>query len=160
MAGADATPHRATWPIVYGPRPITAPEPTPRLAWALFIVLGLPFGLMTILVLLADAGITVPVFGMLWMPFPPELTKPFLGLAVFAATLAYLTYRVGHRRGFHTGTGVGLAAARNLEEARARTETPPPPEPTESPSPVPAVDPTAMPPPPDEDLEIPPAGPD
>ncbi len=156
MAGADAAHPRATWPIVYEHRLVAAPEPTPRLAWALFVAFGLPFGLMTILVVLADVGITVPLFGVLWMPFPPEAVKPFLGLAVFATTLAYLTYRVGHRAGFHAGTGVGLAAARNVVEARAReaaseapVSPPPPPEP--------AVDPSATPPPPDEDLEIPPA---
>ncbi len=154
MAGADATHHKATWPIVYEHRLTAEPEPTPRLAWGLFVVLGLPFGLMTVLVVLADVGITVPLFGALWMPFPPEVVKPFLGLAVFAATLAYLTYRMGHRAGFHAGTGVGLAAARSVAESRAHevaTEeaaTPPPP-------PEPAVDPTATPPPPDEELEVP-----
>lgn len=161
MAGADAAHRRATWPIVYGPRPTATPEPAPRLAWALFVLLGLPFGLMTVLVVLADLGVTVPLFGALWMPFPPELVKPFLGLAVFAATLAYLTYRLGHRNGFHAGTGVGLAAARNYAEAHARNETPAPAEPEVPPPPMePAVDPNATPPPPDEDLEIPPAGPD
>ncbi len=139
MAGAEAAHHKRTWPIVYGPRPTVTPEASPRLAWALFIVLGLPFVLMTILTVLGDAGIRLPFFGLLWMPWPPEVLKPFIGLGVFAATLGYLAYRLGHRSGFHAGTGVGLAAARNFAEARppvskaeANPETqevpPPPPE--------------------------------
>lgn len=159
MAGADATHHKATWPIIYGPRPVAAPEPTPRLAWALFVLLGLPFGLMTVLVVLADAGITVPLFGVLWMPFPPEVVKPFIGLGIFAATLAYLTYRIGHRTGFHAGTGVGLAAARNYAESHAAPAAAQEPE-APPPRMEPSVDPTATPPPPDEDLEIPPVEPD
>ncbi len=150
MAGAEAAHHKATWPIVYGPRPNVTPEASPRLAWALFIVLGLPFALMTILTVLGDAGIIVPFFGLLWMPWPPEVFKPFIGLAVFTATLGYLAYRIGHRSGFHAGTGVGLAAARNWAEAQPRPskiateeETPPPPPPEQPEAEAAAVPPPA-----------------
>ncbi len=124
-----------------------------RVAWALFLVLGLPFGLMTVLDVLAGSGVVISLFSPLWQPWPPELVKPFLGVAVFAATLAYLAYRMGHRSGFRVGTGVGLAAARNKAESRPApaavaaaeaagnesSEGPPPPPPPEAAEQAPPV---------------------
>lgn len=153
MAGADAGPRRRAWPIIYGPRPGVAPTRSPRLAWALFLLIGLPFVLMTVLTLLAQAGIYVDVFRPFWRPWPPELWKPFLGLFVFAVTLAYLAYRLGHRAGYHTGAGAGLAAARTVAEASAPAIPPPPAEAVPDQAPVPP------PPPPLEAAEVE-AGPD
>jgi hypothetical protein len=91
---------------------------------------------MATLTVLARAGIYVDVFRPLWQPWPPEVLKPFLGLGVFAASLAYLAYRAGHRRGFTAGVGVGLTAIRTSTEAHA-AEVKPTPEPEAPPPPPP-----------------------
>ncbi len=100
-----------------------------RWAWALFLVLGLPFLLMAILTTLAMARIYVEPFDALWQPFPPDTLKPFLGIATFTLTLGYLAYRLGRSRGFRSGHAAGMVAARNLVESRAPAsfqEAPPP----------------------------------
>ncbi len=106
-------------------------ERAPRLAWILFLLLGLPFLVMATLTSLAAARIYVDPLRMFWQPWPPEVLKPFIGIAAFAATLAYLAYRIGRSRGFHSGTLAGLAAARNLAEdwkpPSEREPQPPPP---------------------------------
>jgi len=136
MAATQTRHAQPTWPIVYGRQTRPSRGAGTVLAWALFLGLGLPFVLMATLTVLARAGITIALFSPLWQPWPPEVLKPFLGFAVFAATLAYLTYRAGHHRGFRAGIGVGLAAMRPSAEARAvstkpaaKPETPPPPPP-------------------------------
>ncbi len=112
MAAMNARPVRRTWPIAYGHRARTSPDRGVGLAWVLFLGLGLPFVLMSVLTILARAGFYVEILRPLWQPWPPDLLKPFLGVAVFAATLAYLAYRVGRRAGFRSGTGVRLVSAR------------------------------------------------
>ncbi len=136
---------RRTWPIVYA-RPT---HPVHRngvgLAWAFFLGLGVPFVLMSVLTMLARAGIYVDLFRPLWQPWPPDLLKPFLGVAVFAVTLAYLAYRLGHRSGFRTGTAAGIISARYL----SRSPYPElPASTTASPAPAP------VPPPPPEDADF------
>ena len=101
---------------------------------------------MTILNVLANFGIYVHVFSPLWQPWPPEVLKPFIGVAVFAGTLAFLAYRTGHRRGFRTGVGVGLSATRPLPEDPSVAEALEPP--AEEPAPTP-------PPPPPESVDEP-----
>ncbi len=143
MAATHARASRRTWPIVYGRRTSPKTGAGTTLAWVLFLALGLPFLLMTILTVLARGGIVVPLLSPLWQPWPPDLVKPFLGLGVFVATLGFLAFRTGHRRGFSAGVGVGMSAIRTSEEARAAsvpevtvtaTETPPlPPPPPEEP---------------------------
>lgn len=116
MAVTETRRVRTAWPIVYE-RPTRAVRGSGvGLAWALFLGLGVPFILMTVLTLLAGAGVYVDLLRPLWQPWPPDLLKPFLGVAVFAATLAYLTYRVGHRRGFRVGAGVRIVASRTEPE--------------------------------------------
>lgn len=124
MATMNARSVRRTWPIVYGQRTRTAPEPGVGLAWALFLFLGVPFGLMTVLTILARGGIYVDLFRPLWQPWPPDLLKPLLGVAVFAATLAYLTYRRGHRAGYRAGSFAALVSARKTAEGASRGTDP------------------------------------
>ncbi len=146
MATTDAKVLRRTWPIVYGRRTEPARGGRVGLAWALFLLLGLPFVLMTVLTVLARAGTYVDLFRPLWQPWPPDLLKPFLGVAVFAATLAYLAYRIGHRSGFRAGAGAGMASVRNSAEVPTRgketaaipAEVPAPPVPPPPPEDVPA----------------------
>ena len=150
---AEQTRHaRSTWPIVYGHRSRSSRGAGTTIAWILFLVLGIPFILMAALTMLARAGIYVDLFRPLWQPWPPDDLKPFLGLGVFAATLAYLAYRAGHRRGFTAGLGVGLTAIRTSAETRIAA-TNPTAEPEAPPASVP-------PPPPPEEAPEQPAQPD
>ncbi len=99
---------------------ITQPK-KPRanaLAWALFLVIGLPLGVMAALDLLATTGLYVDVLRPFWRPWPSDIVKSFLGIAGFAATLAYLTYRKGREKGFKSGRVAATAIARNVAEGR------------------------------------------
>lgn len=80
---------------------------------------------MGALTTLARAGIYVDLFRPLWQPFPPDLLKPFIGVAGFAATLAYLMYCVGQRSGYRIGMGARLASLRYGTEGRPREAGPP-----------------------------------
>lgn len=122
--GMDATSLRAvhsSWPIVYGHRRFRARDRRVGGAWALFLGLGVPFALMAVLTMLARMGIYVDLFRPLWLPWPPDPLKPFLGVAGFAATLAYLAYRLGHRSGFKAGARAEMASTRNRIEGRSES---------------------------------------
>lgn len=125
MATAHAPSTKRIWPIAYGRRTRRASGGGTGLAWAFFLGLGLPFALMSALSVLARAGVYIDLFRPLWQPWPPDLVKPFLGLAVFAATLAYLAYRSGWRSGFRTAAWTRPAAERPLA---LPLPPPPPPE--------------------------------
>ena len=133
MAATETRRVRASWPIAYERRTRRSPGSGTGVAWALFLGAGVPFLLMTVLTVLARAGIYVDLLRPLWQPWPPDLLKPFLGVAVFAATLAFLAYRIGRRRGFRAGSGAGLIAGRSEAVARfvpsAAAPLPPPPPP-------------------------------
>ena len=133
MAATETRRVRASWPIAYERRTRRSPGSGTGVAWALFLGAGAPFLLMTVLTVLARAGIYVDLLRPLWQPWPPDLLKPFLGVAVFAATLAFLAYRIGRRRGFRAGSGAGLIAGRYEAVARfvpsAAAPLPPPPPP-------------------------------
>ncbi len=64
-----------------------------RAAWALFLLVGLPFALMAVLVALAQAGIVVSVLSPLWTAWPPDAAKEAVGAVVFVTTLAVLIDR-------------------------------------------------------------------
>jgi hypothetical protein len=89
-----------------------------RLAWGLFLGIGLPLGVMAALGPLAYAGIYVEPLRQFWRPWPPDLLKSFLGVAGFAATLGYLAHRLGRSVGFQRGKLVATVAARNVAEGR------------------------------------------
>lgn len=135
---------RRSWPIVYGRRRHPAPYPGVRLAWALFLGLGVPFVLMALLTVLARAGFYIDLLRPLWQPWPPDLLKPFVGLAVFAVTLAYLAYRVGLRSGFRSrsvaraasesGFATDRSGTAETGYARSYAGVPPPPPPDEIPA--------------------------
>lgn len=134
------TVHR-TWPIAYGRPRYPTLRADARLAWALFLGLGVPAALVGALTTLARAGIYVEPFRPLWLPWPPDVLKSVLGFTGFAATLAYLAHRLGWRSGIRAGTAAGIAAARNGGDLRrpvprregrrvpAKIPPPPPPEP-------------------------------
>lgn len=92
--------------------------PDPKIAWGLFLFIGLPLGLMAALELLAAARVYVEPLRQFWLPWPPDIVKSFFGAAVFAATLAFLSHRVGWSAGYRSGTVAATAEARNLEEGR------------------------------------------
>jgi hypothetical protein len=120
------------------------------LAWALFLIVGAPLGLMAALGPLSFAGVYLEFLRPLWRPWPPDPWKPIIGLAGFAATLAYVAFRRGLFSGFRRGTVAAMAAVRNLLEGRRRPgleEPIPPPPPIEEPSPDRVG---ATPPPPDQ----------
>ena len=112
-------------------RPLTLP-------WILFLVIGLPLGLMAVLGPLAYAGIYVEHLRQLWRPWPPDIAKSIGAVAGFVATLAYLVYRKGRIAGYHSGTVAATASLRNMAERRGpetgQDFVPPPP--TEVPPPV------------------------
>lgn len=62
-------------------------------AAVLFLVLGVPLGLMGALVALASAGYTVSGLSGLWVSWPPDAVKVAVGAVAFIATLAYLVVR-------------------------------------------------------------------
>ncbi len=143
MAATHAKATRRIFPIVYRRPTAGKTGGGTALAWILFIALGLPFLLMTVLVVLAPGGVYLSLLAPLWQPWPPDVYKPFLGLAIFGATLAYLAFSAGHRRGFTLGVGVGLSAMRASAESEAASHAtsrpeevpPPPPPPLEEPAP-------------------------
>lgn len=118
-----------------------------RLAWALFLLLGLPFALMAILTFLARQGIYIGLFTPLWQPWPPDLWKPLLGVAVFVETFAYLAYRAGRRRGYRRGNTAAVVSS--LEQAE-RAHPSVDPGSAISTTPTVVVRPLPPPPPPDE----------
>ncbi len=87
-------------------------------AWALFLLFGLPLGLIAALNLLAGTGIFVDPLREFWRPWPSDIMKSFIGIAGFAATLAYLAYRRGKEKGYKSGTVAATATARNVSEGR------------------------------------------
>ncbi len=89
-----------------------------RVAWALFLAVGLPLGFMAALGPLTAAGIYLEPLRPLWRPWPPDILKPVIGVAGFVATLAYLSYRIGQSAGFRWGTAAATAAARNVAAGR------------------------------------------
>ena len=118
------------------------------LPWILFLVIGIPFGLMAALGPLTAAGIYIEPLRGLWQPWPPDLAKPFIGAAAFVVTFAYLVYRTGRIRGFHWGTVAATAVFRNIVEGRGSGTKPDsvPLPPTPQDAPATSTDPPILPP--------------
>ena len=89
-----------------------------RLAWGLFLLIGVPLGLLAALAPLTAAGIYFEPLRQFWRPWPPDILKPVIGVAGFAATLGYLCYRLGRHAGYRWGTAASVAMARNIAEGR------------------------------------------
>jgi hypothetical protein len=121
-----------------GGRPTTLP-------WVLFLLFGIPFGLMAALIPLSMGGYYVEPLRRFWQPWPSDLVKPFLGAAIFVATLAFLAYRSGRIAGFHSGKVAAAVELRNLAEGRgtgvALVVGPPPPPVLEAAPPSPVLPP-------------------
>jgi len=124
-----------------------------RVPWILFLVIGVPMGLMVILGPLAYSGLYIEPLRRLWRPWPSDVIKALIGIAAFAATLGYLTYRRGKSAGFHSGAVATTATFRNLIEGRtplpAPVSAPPalPPAPDSLDAPLPAPEPPRSEPP-------------
>ena len=90
-----------------------------KAAWALFIILGIPLGLLAILGPLAAAGYYFEPLRQFWRPWPPDYQKAIIGIAGFSAVVAHLFYRSGRDHGYRSGKVAGKAAARNASEQSA-----------------------------------------
>jgi len=90
-----------------------------RLAWGLFLAIGVPLGLLAALAPLTASGIYIEPLRQFWRPWPPDILKPVIGVAGFAATLGYLCYRLGRHAGYRWGTAAAVAMARNIAEGRS-----------------------------------------
>lgn len=124
------------------------------LAWALFLLVGMPLGLMAALGPLTTIGVYLEFLRPLWRPWPPDPWKPFIGIAGFAATLAYLAFRRGIFSGFRRGTIATMAAIRNLLEGRTRPASVGPSPPPPAAEAVGNPGNPALPPPPNETNEV------
>ncbi len=118
MAGSRRRPLPA-WKLPRGPRRnLPRRARALRLAWVLFLFLGLPLGFMAALGPMAYAGIYIEPLRQFWQPWPPDVLKGIGGVAGFAATLGYLMYRKGRYTGYRSGAIAERAASRNLAEGR------------------------------------------
>ncbi len=95
-----------------------------RLAWALFIFLGLPLGFMAALGPMAYAGIYIEPLRQFWQPWPSDIIKGIGGVLGFAATVGYLMYRKGRYTGYRNGAVAERATARNRSEGRVTVSNP------------------------------------
>ena len=87
-----------------------------KASWAVFIVLGIPLGLMAILGPLAYAGYYIEPLKQFWRPWPPDYVKGILAVSGFAVTLGILLYSHGREAGYQRGKSAGKAVARNIAE--------------------------------------------
>src|SRR3989442_2553872 len=118
MAGSRRRP-LPDWKLPRGPkRKLPKRARALRLAWAFFLVIGVPLGFMAALGPLAYAGIYVEPLRQFWQPWPPDIIKGISGVLGFAGTLRYLTDRKGPYTGFDRGAVAERASSRNQLEGR------------------------------------------
>src|SRR5437870_13570390 len=89
-----------------------------RASWAVFILLGIPLGIMAVLGPLAYAGYYIEPLKQFWRPWPPDYVKGLLAVTGFALTLGILLYSHGREAGYQRGKTAGKAVARNIAEGR------------------------------------------
>src|SRR3989449_7837648 len=103
MAGSRRRP-LPDWKLPRGPkRKLPKRARALRLAWALFLIVGVPLGFMAALGPLAYAGIYIEPLRQFWQPWPSDIVKGIGGVIRFAVTLGDLTYREGRVTGFDRG---------------------------------------------------------
>src|SRR5947208_16662724 len=93
-----------------------------KASWAVFIVLGIPLGLMAILGPLAYAGYYIEPLKQFWRPWPPDYVKGILAVSGFAVTLGILLYSHGREAGYHRGKRAGKDEALNLVRDHVRAD--------------------------------------
>src|SRR5438034_8449797 len=87
-----------------------------KASWAVFIVLGIPLGLMAILGPLAYAGYYIEPLKQFWRPWPPDYVKGILAVSGFAITLGILLYSHGREAAYHHGKTAAKSVARNIAD--------------------------------------------
>ena len=148
MAGSRKRP-LPTWKLPRGPRRnLPKRARALRLAWVLFIFIGVPLGFMAALGPMAYAGIYIEPLRQFWQPWPPDILKGIGGVVGFAVTLGYLTYRKGRYTGYRSGAIAERATSRNRAEGRVSMANPAASPEIQSPAPNP-------PPPPEMPPQIP-----
>src|SRR3989441_3086506 len=95
MAGSRRRPLPA-WTLPRGPRrKLPKRARALRLAWVLFLIVGVPLGFMAALGPLAYAGIYIEPLRQFWQPWPPDIVKGTAGGIGVAGTLGYPMYSKG-----------------------------------------------------------------
>src|SRR2546425_6353103 len=111
MAGSGRRPV-PDWKLPRGPkRKLPKRARALRLAWALFLVVGVPLGFMAALGPLAYAGIYIEPLRQFWQPWPPDILKGIGGVIRVAGTLRDPTDRKRRGTGIGSGGGPGRAAS-------------------------------------------------
>ena len=113
------------WKLPRGPRQhLPKRARALRLAWVLFIFIGLPLGFVAALGPMAYAGIYIEPLRQFWQPWPPDIVKGIGAVGGFAVTLGYLMYRKGRYTGYRSGAVAERATARNRSEGRVTVANP------------------------------------
>src|SRR3989441_4548118 len=111
MAGSRRRP-LPDWKLPRGPRrKLPKRARALRLAWALFLIVGVPLGFMAALGPLAYAGIYVEPLRQFWQPWPSDIVKGIGGVIRVAGALRYLPDRKGRCTGVDRGAGAARAAS-------------------------------------------------
>src|SRR2546428_12517477 len=99
MAGSRRRPLPA-WTLPRGPRRnLPKRARALRLAWALFLIVGVPLGFMAALGPLAYAGIYIEPLPQFWQPWPPDILKGIRGGVWGAGGRGSLPYCEGRGTG-------------------------------------------------------------
>src|SRR2546422_7660300 len=100
MAGSRRRP-LPDWKLPRGPkRKLPKRARALRLAWALFLVVGVPLGFMAALGPLAYAGIYIEPLRQFWQPWPPDILKGIGGVLGVAGAPGYPPDPNGRGTGF------------------------------------------------------------
>src|SRR3989442_11551873 len=109
MAGSRRRPLPA-WTLPRGPkRKLPKRARALRLAWALFLVVGVPLGFMAALGPLAYAGIYIEPLRQFWQPWPPDILKGIGGGIRVAGAPGHPPHPKGRQDAFPPGARPGRA---------------------------------------------------